>query len=567
MRITAILLSIGIVSAEPVLRTEVRDGVRRADVYHAATKEPVDDQNPALEGESLIVTVAGLADEPAALVGTQTVPVVMLDETTAQFTVPAGVGGSFVELSILSAGERSNTASIPVRNAASDGIQLDASEVRTLIENSAKAVDDPRMAIAVVDRAGRPLAVFRKPQATDDTVESALSLARTGAFFSSLRTPLSSRTVRTISREHFPNDIPNQPASALFGIENTNRGCDFNTMFDPGKDVPAPKNVAGTGPSKGITTVPGGLPLFRNGGTVIGGLGVAGISPEVAEFVTVAAGLGSFGPDVPPPFAVYIDGIRLPFVNQTTRPPGTSAAAAVDGTYLVGPREGAPVPEGYLVSPKGGAMLSVSEVRDIIEKVLDRANRTRANIRLPLGTRARFVIAVTDLNGNILGLNRMPDSTIFSIDVAVTKARNVVYFSSPNADPRDLVGLPRGTAVTNRTIGFGAQSFFPSGIDDSSPGPFRELYLFDIANPCTQGRQPKNQYQSGIVFFPGSAPLYRNGVMVGGLGVSGDGVEQDDYATAGGIPGFEPPPALRADEYFIRGVRLPYFKFPRNPEQ
>jgi hypothetical protein len=69
------------------------------------------------------------------------------------------------------------------------------------------------------------------------------------------------------------------------------------------------------------------------------------------------------------------------------------------------------------------------------------------------------------------------------------------------------------------------------------------------------------------VFFPGSAPLYRNGAMVGGLGVSGDGVEQDDFVTNGGTPGFEAPVGIRADQVVIRGVRLPYFKFPRNPEQ
>jgi hypothetical protein len=69
------------------------------------------------------------------------------------------------------------------------------------------------------------------------------------------------------------------------------------------------------------------------------------------------------------------------------------------------------------------------------------------------------------------------------------------------------------------------------------------------------------------VFFAGSAPLYRNGQLAGGLGVSGDGVEQDDYVTAGGAQGYEPPAAMRADQTFLRGVRLPYWKFPRNPEQ
>jgi hypothetical protein len=49
--------------------------------------------------------------------------------------------------------------------------------------------------------------------------------------------------------------------------------------------------------------------------------------------------------------------------------------------------------------------------------------------------------------------------------------------------------------------------------------------------------------------------------------VSGDGVEQDDFVTAGGAQGFEAPPGIRADQVLIRGVRLPYWLFPRNPEQ
>jgi hypothetical protein len=52
---------------------------------------------------------------------------------------------------------------------------------------------------------------------------------------------------------------------------------------------------------------------------------------------------------------------------------------------------------------------------------------------------------------------------------------------------------------------------------------------------------------------------------VGGLGVSGDGVEQDDLVTAFAAGGFEPPEAIRADQFFFNGVRLPYYKFPQNP--
>jgi len=186
---------------------------------------------------------------------------------------------------------------------------------------------------------------------------------------------------------------------------------------------------------------------------------------------------------------------------------------------------------------------------------------------LPPGSRTRMVISVADLDGTIIGLRRMPDATVFSIDVAASKARNMVYFNGPNRLPSDLNQVPLGTAVTNRTIGFAAEPLFPPGIDGTSPGPFFDLYTMDVANPCTQGFQAgaANDHKSGIVFFPGSAGLYRNGVLVGGLGVSGDGVDEDDFVTSAGTPGCEAPTAIRADQTLIDGVRLPYFKFPRNP--
>jgi uncharacterized protein GlcG (DUF336 family) len=208
-----------------------------------------------------------------------------------------------------------------------------------------------------------------------------------------------------------------------------------------------------------------------------------------------------------------------------------------------------------------------------------------------------MMIAVSDVDGTLLAVYRMHDATIFSIDVAVSKARNVIYFTN-NPLP-DLPGYGGGKtyAITNRTISFGAQPFFPPGIDTSdpaakgfpTPGPFFNLFTYDTANPCSQGvnvpnaggvatvpypgiaasgTNPLNAFNgnvSGIVFFPGAVPLYRNGVMVGGLGISGDGVDQDDYVTNGGAQGFLVPEANRADQVFIRGVRMPYQKYPRNP--
>ena len=177
---------------------------------------------------------------------------------------------------------------------------------------------------------------------------------------------------------------------------------------------------------------------------------------------------------------------------------------------------------------------------------------TRAAIRLPVGSRAEFVIAVADLDGSLLALYRMPDATLFSVDVAVAKSRNVIWFSGPNGY-QDLPGVVQGTAVTNRTLDFAGQPLYPEGIDGTTPGPFFPLFVNDVANPCTQGSQPRFPNQNGIVFFPGSTPLYVNGKLAGGLGVSGDGVDQDDFASAGGSVGFEAPVAIRADQYYDLG--------------
>jgi uncharacterized protein GlcG (DUF336 family) len=53
--------------------------------------------------------------------------------------------------------------------------------------------------------------------------------------------------------------------------------------------------------------------------------------------------------------------------------------------------------------------------------------------------------------------------------------------------------------------------------------------------------------QDGLIEFPGGMPLYRNGELVGGIGVSGDGVEQDENVAEAGAKGFEAPKAIRAD--------------------
>jgi uncharacterized protein GlcG (DUF336 family) len=502
--------------------------------------------------------------------------------------------------------DRANLDEVLARERRSVNAFLTAADVSDITQAAAEAIDATTMVIAVTDREGQILGVFRKPGATATVVgnfgsavnanDFALSLARAGAFFSNDQAPLSSRTVRFISGIHFPPGITNKPNAALYGIENTNRGCPLTSPGDPPFN-PAPGIARSTslapgqcdfadqtGCGLGIATgkadvsdsnpasvTGGGVPIFKDG-QVVGGIGVAGVAPDLAEFAAFAGSVpnAQFGPRPAEPGVVILDGIELPFVEQTTRPPGVGPGVFdvlgfVSGP-IASPRMAAGVPDGWLIGPVMSAELSQSEVINIVSQAVAQADRSRAAIRLPLGSTTRMVIAVSDLQGAIRGLFRMPDSTIFSIDVAVAKARNVVYFSGSSRVPGDLPGVPVGTAVTNRTISFGAQPLYPPGIDGTSPGPFFQLYQSDVATPCRQGSETPNVRQNGIVFFPGSMPLYRNGQLVGGLGVSGDGVEQDDLVTAAGATGFAPPLDIRADQIEIRGARLPFLKFPRNPE-
>ena len=72
--------------------------------------------------------------------------------------------------------------------------------------------------------------------------------------------------------------------------------------------------------------------------------------------------------------------------------------------------------------------------------------------------------------------------------------------------------------------------------------------------------------ENGIQIFAVSVPLYKNGRQVGAIGVSGDGIDQDDLIASASSAGFEAPLAIRSDQIPVGGVRLPFIKFPRNPE-
>ena len=270
-------------------------------------------------------------------------------------------------------------------------------------------------------------------------------------------------------------------------------------------------------------------------------------------------------------------------------------------------------------------LLSQAEVTQILRSALDVANRARAQIRRPLGSAAQVTIALVDTNGEVLGLVRTPDAPVFGTDVALQKARTAAFFSNVNAatellslppanylnpaatssigayvtDLRRFVGDPtalaNGIAYSNRAIGNLARPFFPDGIGNTPPGPLSKAYSswspFNVGlqldlsynnliaaatgDPVV-GCSGLNKLKNGIQIFPGSVPIYRNHQLVGGIGVSGDGVDQDDMvaflglANAGRILNNgigNAPPSIRADSIVPTGTgtRLRYVQCPQAP--
>ena len=288
---------------------------------------------------------------------------------------------------------------------------------------------------------------------------------------------------------------------------------------------------------------PGGIPIYR-GGKVIGGVGVTGVSPEFAEYAATLASAGAgrgldFSEPLGFPGAVFIEGIRLPFFGSCTNvpcirdalrraPAGASSGRLSDGRFVVPPRGGQQAPEGYLVGPRASrsGSLSIDDVRRIIDQSVTVALRTRAAIRLPLNQPTRMAMSVSDEAGEILAVFRMPDSTFFSVDVALTKARNAFYFSTREGyevlrnyvltnryaryqwEPQPPAG--QGWAVTARSLNFGGQPLFPPGIDHEvtpTPGPWFDLYVVRLR----QSRAPKDPDRA-------AAPTATSSIRAGSCG-------------------------------------------------
>jgi uncharacterized protein GlcG (DUF336 family) len=258
--------------------------------------------------------------------------------------------------------------------------------------------------------------------------------------------------------------------------------------------------------------------------------------------------------------------------------------------------------------PTAGATLTAPEVTRILAEAIRVANRARAQIRQPLGSPAQVTISVVNTNGAILGVIRTPDAPVFGTDVAIQKARSALLFSQFTAaatlngiggtipgyvtQMQTLIpgALTNGVAYTNRAVGNLARPFLPDGINGSGNGPLSKP--FAQWSPFADGLQLdlvigtvvanlgggaltvgcSAASANGIQIFPGSVPIYKGGVLAGAIGISGDGIDQDDMiaflglANAGNILGtVSNAPGVRADTIAVPGGLLRYVNCPFSP--
>ena len=483
--------------------------------------------------------------------------------------------------------------------------------------------------VAVTDRVGNVLGVYAMNGATGTfridggrgvfggleqvavlpSAAAAISKALTGAYLSSAGNAFTSRTASQIVQEHFNPSEANQLAGPLFGVQFSQLSC--SDLMRRDDSVAAGNGTLGPKRSPlGLSADPGGLPLYKNG-RLVGGIGVmadavygldldiTNIDTDVDETLAVAGTLGFEAPVDIRANRITLDGRSARYVDAVqTGVPATSIAG-----------------------------LSAQEAQQILQSALALAARARGQIRRPLGQAAQVTITVVDTNGEVLGLVRAPDAPIFGTDVALQKARSAAFMSNPVAGA-ELLALPaavsplpmatsamgpyvtalrsfmgnaftlsNGVALSTKAIGNLSRPFFPDGIIGTSNGPLSKPYA--QWSPFSDGMQLDisinaivkaafgdlgvgctglNRLRNGLQIFSGGMPIYRvvNGTaqLLGGIGVSGDGTDQDDMiaflglAQAGAVLGNgigNAPPALRADAIPLSVGRLRYVQCPVAP--
>jgi uncharacterized protein GlcG (DUF336 family) len=216
--------------------------------------------------------------------------------------------------------------------------------------------------------------------------------------------------------------------------------------------------------------------------------------------------------------------------------------------------------------------LTVAEVNRILSQAVQEAQARAAPGTIAVADRSGNVLAVFQMTGaastftisggrgvvgGLEGLNIVPAQY-----AAISKAVTGAYLSS------------EGNAFSTRTASQIVQENFNPGENGSPGGPlfgvqFSSLSCSDVvaATGSTVGPKPS---PLGLAADPGGLPLYKNGIVVGGIGVIADGIygldlnitdidqNPDELIAVAGARGFDAPVDRRADHITADGRTFRY---------
>jgi len=554
-----------------------------------------------------------------------------------------------------------------------------------------------------------------------------ISKALTAAYFSSEGNAFTTRTANQIIQENFNPGEFNTPGGPLFGVQISQLPCsDISRRFNGVGPDPGPHRAAigfaadpGALPLYKNGVLVGAVAAIADGEysldrtvtdrdddlrdervATAASFGFGAPRDRRADVITVEGKTLRFAqvdfddlaadPAAAPAFDTLPAGLQAVLgytVDDPADPPPPLRAGTAFGNPESGVRPATPADFSAIPSARFDALdafvlvdetntnrfpardglvgLSAEEVQLLLAESIELANRSRSQVRKPLGSSAGIHVTIVDVNGDVLGVARTRDALVDAVDVTTQKARSALLLSSAVAGGRidalpDAEYLGSGDltrildragagqlktsspsayvdafqrffeqpsalndgafAYSTRAIGNISRPFYPDGLNGPGgvqPAPEGPLSrppgewslfstgleldlvynavvrhlayvlqlgppggppLFDtdveqnctgysgISNGLTQDA-PFSEARNGITLFAGGFPIYDdNDQLIGAIGLSGDGLEQDDFLPflaidrVGNLAGTDiknAPKPMRADQLQAKDPRYP----------